>query len=63
MKITSVNVRKIEKEGSRLLEYAEKEGYKGKDALFEVYVTDPSEVKSEADLITEIYYPVRKIRK
>lgn len=42
------------------LEYAEKEGYIGKDALFEVYVNDPTQVESEKDLITEVYYPVKK---
>lgn len=44
------------------IEYAEKEGYVSKDALFEVYVNDPAMVESENDLITEIYYPVKKIR-
>ena len=48
---------------ARQLEYAEKEGYKGKDALFEVYVTDPSKVESESELITEVYYPIKKIVK
>ncbi len=42
-------------------EYAEKEGYIAKDALFEVYVNDPTQVESENNLITEIYYPVKKI--
>lgn len=44
------------------IEYAEKEGYVSKDSLFEVYVNDPAMVESENDLITEIYYPVKKIR-
>ena len=48
---------------AKQLEYAEKEGYIGKDALFEVYVNDPTQVESENDLITEIYYPVKKIGK
>ncbi len=48
---------------AKQLEYAEKEGYEGKDALFEVYVNDPTQVESENDLITEIYYPVKKIGK
>lgn len=48
---------------ARQLEYAEKEGYKGKDALFEVYVTDPSKVESESELITEVYYPIKKVGK
>ena len=40
-------------------------GQKRKDmecnnALYEVYVNDPSQVISENDLITEVYYPVKK---
>lgn len=41
-------------------EWAEKEGYECNNALYEVYVTDPSQVSKESDLITEIYYPVKK---
>lgn len=41
-------------------EWAEKEGYESNDALYEVYVTDPSQVSKESELITEIYYPVKK---
>ncbi len=41
-------------------EWAEKEGYESNDALYEVYVTDPSQVSKESKLITEIYYPVKK---
>ena len=44
-------------------EYAEKEGYKCTDALFEVYVTDPTTVESESELITEVYYPIKKMVK
>ena len=29
--------------------------------LFEVYVTDPYQISSEDELITEVYYPIRKI--
>ena len=43
-------------------EWAEREGYKNTDALFEVYVTDPSQVQSPQDNITEVYYPVKKIK-
>lgn len=45
---------------TKQLEWAEKEGYEGRDALFEVYVTDPSQVTEESDLVTEVYYPVKK---
>ncbi|GKX27754.1 MerR family transcriptional regulator [Vallitalea longa] len=41
-------------------EWAEKEGYESDNALYEVYVTDPSQVQKESELITEIYYPVKK---
>ena len=46
---------------AKQIEWAEKEGYKNTNALFEVYVTDPSQVKSPKDNITEVYYPVKKI--
>ncbi|MEG0276224.1 MAG: MerR family transcriptional regulator [Coprobacillus sp.] len=42
-------------------EWAEKEGYKSSSALYEVYINDPSSVTSENELITEVYYPVKKI--
>lgn len=41
--------------------WAEQNGYECTGALFEVYVTDPSQVSGEDELITEVYYPVRKI--
>lgn len=41
-------------------EWAEKEGYECNNALYEVYVTDPTQVSKESDLITEIYYPVKR---
>ncbi len=41
--------------------WAEQKGYECTGALFEVYVTDPSQVTGEDELITEVYYPVRKI--
>lgn len=40
-------------------EWAEKEGYVSSNALFEVYVTDPSQVE-ESGYVTEVYYPVKK---
>ncbi|MCQ4638182.1 MerR family transcriptional regulator [Anaerovorax odorimutans] len=40
--------------------WAEEEGYASSGALYEVYVTDPSQVSEESELITEIYYPIRK---
>ena len=41
--------------------WAEQNGYECTGALFEVYVTDPSQVTEESELITEVYYPIRKI--
>lgn len=41
-------------------EWAEKEGYESSNALYEIYATDPSQVSKESELITEIYYPVKK---
>jgi effector-binding domain-containing protein len=41
-------------------EWAENEGYKCNGPLFEVYVTDPSQVANEMENITEVYYPVKK---
>ena len=43
-------------------EWAEKEGYKCNGPLFEIYVTDPSQVADVKDNITEVYYPVKKIK-
>lgn len=45
---------------TKQLEWAEKEGYETSDALYEMYITDPSQVSDESELITEIYYPVKK---
>lgn len=42
-------------------EWAEKEGYQCSNALFEAYVTDPSQVTNETENITEVYYPVKKL--
>ena len=46
---------------AKQIEWAEKEGYENCNALYEVYVTSPSEVLQESDFITEVYYPVKKI--
>lgn len=45
---------------ARQIEWAEREGYENSNALYEVYVTDPTEVLKENELVTEIYYPVKK---
>lgn len=41
-------------------EWADHEGYVSNNALYEVYVTDPSQITDDNDLITEVYYPVKK---
>lgn len=46
---------------AKQIEWAEKEGYQNTNALFEVYLTDPSQVEDVNDHITEVYYPVKKI--
>ena len=43
-------------------EWAEKIGYKNDAPLYEVYVNDPSQVTSDKELITEVYYPVSKLK-
>ena len=48
---------------ARQSKWREEEGYQVQDAAFEVYVTDPSQVKSEQELITEVYCPVKKCAK
>lgn len=45
---------------AKQMEWAEKEGYEASDALYEVYVVDPSSVNSESELLTEIYLPIKK---
>ena len=46
---------------AKQIQWAAKEGYRCTDALFEVYVTDPSQIMDAKDNITEVYYPVKKI--
>ena len=46
---------------AKQIEWAEKEGYQCTNAIFEVYVTDPSQIIDEMDNITEVYYPVKKL--
>lgn len=46
---------------AKQIKWAEKEGYQNTNALFEVYMTDPSQIADVKDNITEVYYPVKKI--
>lgn len=41
-------------------EWAQQNGYKNNGPLYEVYCVDPMETAREEDLVTEIYYPVKK---
>lgn len=45
---------------TRQREWAQQHGYESSNAVFEVYINDPHDVQNENDLITEIYYPIRK---
>ncbi len=45
---------------AKQIEWAKKKGYENSNALYEVYVTDPTEVSQERELVTEVYYPVKK---
>lgn len=40
--------------------WAKENGYVSTNALYEIYVVDPTQVESEEDLVTEIYFPVTK---
>lgn len=42
------------------IEWAKREGYESSNALYEVYVTNPAEVLQENELVTEVYYPIKK---
>ena len=41
--------------------WATEENYENHGALFEMYINDPSLVTNEEELITEIYYPIKKV--
>lgn len=41
-------------------EWAEQNGYENNGPLYEVYITDLTQTSNENELITEIYYPVKK---
>ncbi len=46
---------------AKQLAWAEKEGYGPVGPLYEVYVTDPSQAGDEADNVTEVYCPIKKL--
>ncbi|GED71830.1 MerR family transcriptional regulator [Brevibacillus reuszeri] len=45
---------------ARLREWIEKEGYEMVKSPYEVYVTDPNLSKASEDMITEVYFPIKK---
>ncbi|WP_029170020.1 GyrI-like domain-containing protein [Clostridium autoethanogenum] len=45
---------------AKLREWVENEGYKLTNPPYEVYVTDPHQVTIPKDLVTEVYFPVKK---
>lgn len=45
---------------TRQREWTEKEGYENTGPLYEIYISDPTYHFDENDLVTEIYYPVKK---
>lgn len=45
---------------ARLRTWMEEEGYTLAYAPFEVYLSDPQQVKSPEELVTEVYFPVKK---
>ncbi len=45
---------------TKQIEWAEREGYESSNALYEIYVNDPGMIANENELITEVYYPIKK---
>ncbi len=45
---------------AKQMEWAQREGYENSEALYEVYVTDPSDGVQEKNFVTEVYCPVKK---
>lgn len=45
---------------ARLREWVENEGYELVKSPYEVYVTDPNQAAVPEDLVTEVYFPVKK---
>lgn len=45
---------------AKLREWTENEGYELVISPYEVYVTDPNQAKVSEDLVTEVYFPVKK---
>lgn len=47
---------------ARLREWVEQEGYELVDSPYEIYITDPNQTAAAEDMVTEVYFPVKKRR-
>lgn len=47
---------------AKQIKWANDNGYINNGPLYEMYVNDPSQIYNEDELVTEIYYPVKKIQ-
>ncbi|MGG2016476.1 MerR family transcriptional regulator [Bacillus sp. S10(2024)] len=45
---------------ANLMEWTEKEGYELINSPYEVYITDPNQITVPEDIVTEVYFPVKK---
>lgn len=45
---------------AKQINWADREGYECSGTLFEIYVTNLAQVANEMELVTEIYYPIKK---
>ncbi|RUT35738.1 MerR family transcriptional regulator [Paenibacillus zeisoli] len=45
---------------AKLREWVEQEGYELVESPYEIYLTDPDQVTRTEDLVTEVYFPVKK---
>ncbi|ASA23320.1 MerR family transcriptional regulator [Paenibacillus donghaensis] len=47
---------------AKLREWVEQEGYELVDSPYEIYITDPNQAAAAEDMVTEVYFPVKKRR-
>jgi len=45
---------------AKLREWIENEGYDWVGSPYEVYITDPKQTSASEDMVTEVYFPIRK---
>ena len=46
---------------AKLREWIEHEGYALVNSPYEIYVTDPNQISADKELVTEVYFPIKKI--